>query len=203
MRAFGGFQESGINASSPNTWAATHRWNVIQSQCAHCVLPRLRYRLHWGRLFCHQGHLEIPPSRFSFMVECHQCSDGHMLLSDQGTFSTHSVGLQSKTSPEKTRRKNLSLEKNLDIQDLEEELFSLMSEQVKTLTPKDASWAIWWAPFLVTCQQDEMITTKQAGLVSLFSEDQAQHPGKQVTSNPPAHPVSSPLFPLPWKIQNI
>lgn len=103
--------------------------------------PCLRYMVHCGSPFCHQGHFEIPPPRFSFVVECHQCSDDHMLVCDQKTFLTHSVGLQINSSPEKHRRK-ISLEKNLDIQNLEEGLFSLISEPLKTPIPKEGSWAL-------------------------------------------------------------
>lgn len=107
MRAFGGFQQSGINASSPNTWATTHRWNVSWSQFPHCAIPSpvtlaslrkslLSPRSLWGS--------SLPP-RSPFAVECHQCSDDHVLVCDQKTFLTHSVGLQIKRGPEKPRRK--------------------------------------------------------------------------------------------------
>lgn len=82
--------------------------------------------------------LRFFPPQFSFVVECHQCSDDRMLVCDQKTFLTHSVGLQINSSPEKHRRK-ISLEKNLDIQNLEEGLFSLISEQLKTPIPKEGT----------------------------------------------------------------
>lgn len=142
MRAFGGFQESGINASSPNTWAATHRWNVSWSQFPHCVIrsPEIHASLRKFLLSPRSLWDSSLPPRSPFAVECHQCSDDHMLLCDQKTFLTHSVGLQINSSPEKPRRK-ISLEKNLDIQILEEGLFCLISEQLNLPNTQRRLWS--------------------------------------------------------------
>lgn len=109
--------------------------------------PLIVWHPAWGTCFTaevpfvNKVTLKSLPPRFSFVAECHQCSDDHKLVCDQKTFLTHSVGLQINSSPEKPRRK-ISLEKNLAIQNLEEGLFSLISEQLKTPIPKEGSWAI-------------------------------------------------------------
>lgn len=131
----------GFPSASPNTWAATHRRNVSPSQFPLCVRPLheihalLRKSLLSPRSLWDSSSLS-PWS--PFVVECHQCSNDHMLVCDQKTFLTHSVGLQINSDPEKPRRK-LSLEKNLDFPILEEGLFCLISEQLKSPTPKEAS----------------------------------------------------------------
>lgn len=178
MRAFGGFQESGINASSPNTWAATHRWNVSWSQFPHCAIPSPEIHASLRKFLLSPRSLwdsSLPP-RSPFVVECHQCSDDHMLLCDQKTFLTHSVGLQINSSPEKPRRK-ISLEKNLDIQILEEGLFCLISEQLNPQTPKGGSGAIEWTSFGVSSQQDDWHPLSTLGRFPRC-QGQARHPGK-------------------------
>lgn len=69
--------------------------------------PRLRYTVHCGSRFCTKVTWISLTPRFSFTVECHQCSDDRMLVCDQKTFLTHSFGLQINISPESLKEKPL------------------------------------------------------------------------------------------------
>lgn len=116
-----------------------------QMKCQPATVYSLCATLAWDTCFT----AEVPfvtmlilrslPPQFSFVVECHQCSDGPMLVCDEKTFWTHSVGLQINIAAQRSLEEKPyhdCSENNHDIQNLEEGLFSLISEKLKAPTPK-------------------------------------------------------------------
>ena len=176
----------GFPSASPNTWAATHRQNVSPSQFPLCVRP-----LHEIRALLRKSLLSprslwdssLPPWS-PFVVECHQCSNDHMLVCDQKTFLTHSVGLQINSDPERPRRK-LSLEKNLDFSNSGGGalLFDLWAAQESN--PRRSLWGQLLAGWLASF--------KHIGPVSMLA-----HPGTVSRKaghkqSPLSHSACSPL----------
>lgn len=103
--------EWGFPSASPNTWAATTDEMSARLQFPFVWDPCTRYARQEVPFVTKVTLRFLPPSLISLVVECHQCSNDHMLVCDQKTFLTHSVGLQiGPAAPEKPRRK-LSLEK--------------------------------------------------------------------------------------------
>lgn len=95
-------------------------------------------------------------------------------LCDQKTLLTHSFGLQINSSSEKPGRKTLFREKSWYLKSGGRALpFDLWAAQDSNAQSSEVSWAIEWAPHLVSFQQDEMTSIKQIGAVSMLPEDQA------------------------------
>ena len=147
--------------------------------------PCARYVPCWGSPFCHQGHWDssLPPWS-PVVVECHQCSDDHMLVCDQKTFLTHSVGLQINSDPEKPRRK-LSLEKNLDFSNCGGGalLFDLWAAQESN--PQRSLWGQLLAGWLASF--------KHIGPVSMLAQPGTVSRKAGHKQSPLSHSACSPL----------
>lgn len=143
MRAPGGFQASGINASSPNTWAATHWWNVSWSQFIHCPGPSREIHASLRKSLLSQGHLELSLSSILLWVNVTSVLMTTCWFCDQKTFLTHSFGLQINSNSEKPRRKTLFREKSWYLKSGGRALpFDLWAAQASNTQSSKGSWAI-------------------------------------------------------------
>lgn len=175
MRAPGGLQESGINASSPNTWAATHWGNISWSQFTHCPVPSPGIHAPLQKSLLSQGHLgSLTPLGILLWVNVTSVLMATCWFCDQKTFLTLSFGLQINSNSEKPRRKTLFREKSWYLKSGGRvPPFDLWAAQDSNTQTSKGSWAVECHLILSSHQQDEMTSFWRIGPVSVWSEAQA------------------------------